>query len=123
MAPEPDAERARATPSAVAIRPPMDAVLPRFAYALLIAELVGLAILEWRRLALLHLTLIAQAAALLLFFVTSRYRQIERLAKAFNDFETKNGTAFIQLEDYLSAINRFFTDSKKELYFNDKYAL
>ena len=56
---------------------------------------------------------------LLLDFVTSRYRQIERLAKAFNDFETKNGTAFIQLGDYLSAINRFFTDSKKELYFDE----
>jgi predicted ATP-dependent endonuclease of OLD family len=56
---------------------------------------------------------------LLLGFVTSRYRQIERLAKAFNDFETKNGKAFLQLRDYLSAINRFFTDSKKELYFDE----
>lgn len=35
---------------------------------------VTLLLLAWRRLALLHLVLIGQAAALLLFFVTSRYR-------------------------------------------------
>lgn len=51
-------------------------------------------------------------------FVTVRYRQIERLAKAFNDFETKNATAFGRLNEYLSAINKFFRDSNKELYFD-----
>lgn len=56
---------------------------------------------------------------LLLDFVTSRYRQIERLAKAFNDFETKNAADFRSLSEYLTATNRFLSDSKKELYFDE----
>lgn len=55
---------------------------------------------------------------LLLDFVTVRYRQIERLAKAFNDFEVKNAAAFGRLAEYLSAVNRFLKDSNKELYFD-----
>ena len=55
---------------------------------------------------------------LLLDFVTARYRQIERLAKAFNEFETKNAAAFKSLNEYLSAVNRFLKDSNKELYFD-----
>jgi predicted ATPase len=56
---------------------------------------------------------------LLIDFVTSRYRQIERLAKAFNDFETKNSSEFKELSDYLSAVNRFLVDSNKVLYFDE----
>jgi predicted ATP-dependent endonuclease of OLD family len=55
---------------------------------------------------------------LLVEFVSSRYRQIERMAKAFNDFENKNATAFRKLSTYLNALNRFFRDSNKELYFD-----
>jgi predicted ATP-dependent endonuclease of OLD family len=51
-------------------------------------------------------------------FVTSRYRQIESLAKAFNDFEEKNALAFKPLNDYLDSVNRFFNDSGKELFFD-----
>lgn len=51
--------------------------------------------------------------------LTSQYNQIEKLAKAFNDFETKNTTAFKSLSEYLAAINRFFNDSNKELYFDE----
>jgi predicted ATPase len=56
---------------------------------------------------------------LLVDFVITQYRQIESLAKAFNDFETKNSVAFKSLSDYLSAINRFLNDSNKELYFDE----
>lgn len=56
---------------------------------------------------------------LVLDFVASRYRQIESLAKAFNDYETKNGRAFGSLRAYLSTINRFFNDSNKTLYFDE----
>jgi len=56
---------------------------------------------------------------LLLDFVTARYRQIERLAKAFNEFEQNNAVAFKALNEYLSAVNRFFQDSNKELYFDE----
>lgn len=52
-------------------------------------------------------------------FVIAQYRQIESLAKAFNDFETKNASAFKSLSDYLRAINRFLNDSNKELYFDE----
>ena len=55
----------------------------------------------------------------LIDFVTAQYRQIESLAKAFNDFENKNSLAFKSLNDYLRAINRFFNDSNKELYFDE----
>ena len=63
--------------------------------------------------------LAAHQQNLLLDFVISQYRQIENLAKAFNDFETKNALAFKSLNDYLTAINRFFNDSNKELYFDE----
>ena len=56
---------------------------------------------------------------LLLDFVSSRYRQIESLAKAFNDFETKNAAAFRTLKEYLDSTNRFLSDSKKELHFDE----
>lgn len=56
---------------------------------------------------------------LLLDFVTARYRQIERLAKAFNEFEKNNAIAFKALNEYLLAVNRFFRDSNKELYFDE----
>lgn len=55
---------------------------------------------------------------LLIEFVSSRYRQIERMAKAFNDFDKKNAAAFKKLDEYLSAVNKFFGDSNKELYFD-----
>ena len=57
--------------------------------------------------------------SLLVDFVITQYRQIESLAKAFNDFETKNALAFKSLSDYLGAVNRFLNDSKKELYFDE----
>lgn len=56
---------------------------------------------------------------LLLNIVDSRYRQIESLAKAFNNYEMKNATAFRKLREYLETINGFFQDSKKELYFEE----
>ncbi len=52
-------------------------------------------------------------------FVVTQYRQIESLAKAFKDFETKNSLAFKSLRDYLRAINQFLNDSNKELYFEE----
>lgn len=54
-----------------------------------------------------------------IYFVISQYRQIESLAKAFNDFETKNSLAFKSLNDYLTATNRFLNDSNKEVYFDE----
>jgi predicted ATPase len=52
-------------------------------------------------------------------FVSAQYRQIESLAKAFNEFEKKNALAFKSLSDYLSTVNRFFKDSNKELSFDE----
>lgn len=52
-------------------------------------------------------------------FVFSQYRQVENLAKAFNDFEIKNASAFRGLSDYLVAVNQFFEDSKKSLRFDE----
>jgi len=51
--------------------------------------------------------------------ILAQYRQIESLAKAFNDFEKKNASAFKSLNDYLVAVNRFFNDSNKELFFDE----
>jgi predicted ATPase len=56
---------------------------------------------------------------LLLDMVGSRYRQIESLAKAFNNYENKNSIAFSKLGGYLDTINGFFRDSNKELYFDE----
>jgi predicted ATPase len=55
----------------------------------------------------------------LINFVLAQYHQLDDLAKAFNDFEVKNAEAFKHLKDYLDAVNRFFNDSGKELYFDD----
>jgi predicted ATP-dependent endonuclease of OLD family len=52
-------------------------------------------------------------------FVVAQYRQIESLAKAFNDFEERNAVAFKVLNEYLAAVNRFFNDSNKELFFDE----
>jgi predicted ATP-dependent endonuclease of OLD family len=52
-------------------------------------------------------------------FVATQYRQIESLAKAFNEFEKRNATAFKSLNEYLLAVNRFFSDSNKELVFDE----
>jgi predicted ATP-dependent endonuclease of OLD family len=52
-------------------------------------------------------------------FVVTQYRQIESLAKAFNDFEEKNALAFKSLNEYLLCVNRFFNDSNKELFFDE----
>ncbi len=57
--------------------------------------------------------------ALVFDFVATQYRQVESLAKAFNDFEENNALAFKSLNDYLIAVNRFFNDSNKELFFNE----
>lgn len=51
--------------------------------------------------------------------VLSQYYQLDNLAKAFYDFEVKNAEAFKPIKDYLDAVNRFFRDSGKELYFDD----
>jgi len=56
---------------------------------------------------------------LLLDMVGSRYRQIESLAKAFNNYEKKNSAAFRKLGDYLETVNCFFSDSNKELFFDE----
>jgi predicted ATP-dependent endonuclease of OLD family len=56
---------------------------------------------------------------LLLDIVGSRYRQIESLAKAFNNYEKKNAAAFSKLADYLDTVNRFLHDSNKELFFEE----
>jgi predicted ATP-dependent endonuclease of OLD family len=53
------------------------------------------------------------------YFVAAQYRQIEGLAKAFNDFENKNAQAFKALNDYLTTVNHFFNDSRKELFFDE----
>lgn len=55
----------------------------------------------------------------LMDFLSAQYRQVENLAKAFNEFEVKNGLAFKELKDYLAAINKFFGDSNKTLYFDE----
>jgi predicted ATP-dependent endonuclease of OLD family len=52
-------------------------------------------------------------------FMLLRYRQIEALAKAFNDLEVKNTAAFSELKNYLDALNKFFKDSGKKLYFDE----
>lgn len=52
-------------------------------------------------------------------FIAAQYRQIESLAKAFNDFEKKNALAFKALNEYLAAVNRFFNDSNKRLFFDE----
>ena len=56
---------------------------------------------------------------LVLDILGSRYRQIESLAKAFNNYEKKNAAAFRKLNDYLETINQFFRDSNKELFFEE----
>lgn len=48
-----------------------------------------------------------------------QYRQVENLAKAFNDFELKNASAFKELKEYLETVNGFLNDSNKTLYFDD----
>ena len=55
----------------------------------------------------------------LINLVFSQYRQVENLAKAFNDFEIRNAEAFKALGDYLKAVNKFFIDSNKSLYFDE----
>jgi predicted ATP-binding protein involved in virulence len=52
-------------------------------------------------------------------FMLLRYRQIENLAKAFNNLEVKNAHAFGLLKNFLAAVNAFFVDSGKNLYFED----
>lgn len=54
-----------------------------------------------------------------LLFLMARYRQIDGLAKAFNEFEKKNSQAFKPLNEYLEAVNKFFVDSNKTLYFDE----
>lgn len=49
----------------------------------------------------------------------SRFRQIESLAQAFNKYERKNASAFRKLRNYLGAVNQFFRDSGKELFFEE----
>jgi energy-coupling factor transporter ATP-binding protein EcfA2 len=56
---------------------------------------------------------------LVLDMVGSRYRQIESLAKAFNNYEKKNASAFGKLSEYLDTVNGFFRDSNKELFFEE----
>ncbi|MFP5237337.1 MAG: AAA family ATPase [Acidobacteriota bacterium] len=55
--------------------------------------------------------------SLVLGFLVTQYRQIESLAKAFNDFEEKNALAFKALNEYLTCVNRFLNDSDKTLFF------
>lgn len=57
--------------------------------------------------------------SLLLDVVSSRYRQIESLAKAFNNYEKKNSSAFRKLGEYLATVNKFLVDSNKELFFEE----
>jgi predicted ATP-dependent endonuclease of OLD family len=51
-------------------------------------------------------------------FMLSQYMQIDNLAKAFNEFETKNANAYKDLKSYIDTINTFFNDSGKELHFD-----
>lgn len=55
----------------------------------------------------------------LIDFFMVQYRQVENLAKAFNDFELKNASAFKELKEYLETVNNFLNDSNKTLYFDD----
>ncbi len=55
----------------------------------------------------------------LIDFLATQYRQVENLAKAFNDFEVKNSQSFKELKGYLAAVNKFFGDSNKTLYFDE----
>ncbi|WP_460952224.1 AAA family ATPase [Pseudomonas marginalis] len=55
----------------------------------------------------------------LIDFFMVQYRQVENLAKAFNDFELKNASAFKELKEYLETVNGFLNDSNKTLYFDD----
>lgn len=55
----------------------------------------------------------------LIEFFMVQYRQVENLAKAFNDFELKNASAFKELKEYLEIVNNFLNDSNKTLYFDD----
>ena len=60
----------------------------------------------------------ANKSSLFTHFMLSQYKQAESLAKAFNDFETKNAAAFKDLKKYLDTINIFFEDSSKKLFFD-----
>lgn len=55
----------------------------------------------------------------LIDFFMVQYRQVENLAKAFNEFELKNASAFKELKEYLETVNGFLNDSNKSLYFDD----
>lgn len=55
----------------------------------------------------------------MLGFISTQYRQIYKLADAFNTFEVKNAQAFKFLKEYLDSINHFLSDSNKELYFDN----
>lgn len=60
----------------------------------------------------------AKASPAFAHFLLSQYKQIDNLAKAFNEFETKNANAYKDLKSYIDTINTFFSDSGKELHFD-----
>ena len=49
----------------------------------------------------------------------SQYRQIEELAKAFDEYERSASAAYESLGSYLKAINEFLADSKKSIVFDE----
>lgn len=60
----------------------------------------------------------AKVSPLFNHFMLSQYKQVDNLAKAFNDFETKNANAYKDLKSYIDTINTFFSDSGKKLHFD-----
>jgi predicted ATPase len=57
---------------------------------------------------------------LLWLVVTGRLEQVEELASAYNQFETESTAAFEPLNQYLTAINKFFVDGRKAVAFNEQ---
>lgn len=52
--------------------------------------------------------------------IHAQFDRIDQLAVAFNEFENKNSLAFKDLEMYLNEVNKFLSDSGKEVAIDDR---
>ncbi|KIC29723.1 AAA family ATPase [Leisingera sp. ANG-S5] len=51
--------------------------------------------------------------------VQSQFERVDQLARAFNEFENKNATAFKEIDTYLKSVNKFLKDSGKFVFADD----
>lgn len=48
--------------------------------------------------------------------IQSQFTRVDKLARAFKEFEERNAAAFSHLKEYLDAVNRFLVDSGKRVF-------